>query len=151
MPWLVHKRQRLWLPPEALWRSEFLLGYLRSSRNQGKSQRLPLNTDQRNSSLLSEQYFRATSCLNHDEMGQYFKELYMYECVYVEQNTLAGGLEDWFQFPVQMSLLWDSMESIYLRKNMRKMAFLDLQNDLYLEQNYLYRSNETFGVCLFSF
>lgn len=75
----------------------------------------------------------------------------MYECVYVEQNTLAGGLEDWCQFPVQMSLLWDSMESIYLRKNMRKMAFLDLQNDLYLEQNYLYQSNETFGVCLFSF
>lgn len=84
-------------------------------------------------------------------MGQYFKELYMYECVYVEQNTLAGGLEDWFQLTVQMSLLWDSMESIYLRKNMKKMAFLDLQNDLYLEQNYLYRSNETFGLCLFSF
>lgn len=43
------------------------------------------------------------------------------------------------------------MESIYLRKNMRKMAFLDLQNDLYLEQNYLYWSNETYGLCLFSF
>lgn len=84
-------------------------------------------------------------------MGQYFKELYMYECMYVEQNTLVGGLEDWFQFTVQMSLLWDSMESIYLRKNMRKMAFLDLQNDLYLEQNYLYWSNETYGLCLFSF
>lgn len=43
------------------------------------------------------------------------------------------------------------MESIHLRKNMKKMAFLDLQNDLYLEQNYLYGSIETFGLCLFSF
>lgn len=84
-------------------------------------------------------------------MGQYFKELYVYECVYEEQNTLAGVLEDWFQLTVQMSLLWDSMESIYMRKNMRKITFLDLQNDLYLEQNYLYGSSETFGLRLFSF
>lgn len=37
VPLLVHKRQRFCLPPGVLWRLEFLLGYLRSSRNQGKA------------------------------------------------------------------------------------------------------------------
>lgn len=54
------------------------------------TQRLPLHTDQRNSSLMSDQYCGVTSCLNHDEMGQCVKEL----CVYVEQNTFARVLGD---------------------------------------------------------
>lgn len=50
--------------------------------------RLPLRSDQRNSSLVSDQSFGARSSLNHDIMRQCFKEPCVYECVCVRQNTL---------------------------------------------------------------
>lgn len=95
MTWLVHKKTKaltvtwglmegsipLWLPQ-----------VFQESRE--ITQRLPLHTDQRNSSLMSDQYCGVTSCLNHGEMGQFIKELCVYECVFVEQNTLARGLGD---------------------------------------------------------
>lgn len=53
------------------------------------TQRLLLHSDQRNSSLVSDQFCGARSCLNHDIMRQCFKEPCVYECgVCVRQNTL---------------------------------------------------------------
>lgn len=54
------------------------------------TQRLPLYRDQRNSSLVSDQFCGARSCLNHDIRRQCFKEPCVCECVCVRQNTLEG-------------------------------------------------------------
>lgn len=53
------------------------------------TQRLRLHSDQRNSSLVLDQFCGARSCLNHDIMMQCFKEPCVYECVCVRQNTLG--------------------------------------------------------------